>query len=267
MFAWYHGYYVICIDPEKIQAFLKNKEKPRLEINRAKIRWTPTRNREHNTTDFTRRKLAPKEIRKATKSAVKKSLKTKRKIDEYSTTSNILSASTNENSTEPVNVDRVYPLEDAQVEIIEDEKTASDQKDICLGKNEASSDDDVFPQSIQLLPRGIHLSSGDSEDDDMLIRINKDDVQFLSSDEEVNQLLRQLPSSEDDDEKTPLCISSDDDFMEVQIVISSSENDKSSSDYSENSSSDEYFSPSSSSGTSEESESSSSGESESSTEL
>jgi len=264
MFSWYHGCYVICIDPEKIQAFLENKKKPRLEINPAKIRWTATKHREHLMTGLTRKKTAPKEI-KATKSMVKKIMKTrKRKIEEYSTTSDIPSASTNKSLPIPVNVDHIYPLKDAQVRIIDDEKIVSDYKDNSLCDDsieKVSSDDDFFQQKIQILPRGIHLSSGDSEDDDMLIKINEDDAQFLSSDEEVNRLLQFLPSSEGEDEgeKTPLCISSDDDFMEVQIVISSSDKEKSSSDYYESSSGDQY---SNSTNSSEESESSSGEEGE-----
>lgn len=263
MFSWYRGYYVICIDPEKIEGFLKNKVKPRLEINRAKIRWTPTKNRKHHLTDCARRKPAPKKITKATKSTFKKSMEI-RKIDEYSSASNILSASINKNLPEPANVDLDFPLKDGQVLIIDEEKTESDQKNMIICDNEVerlSSDEDFFPQTIQLLPRGIQLSSGDSEDDDMLIKINKDEAQFLSSDEEVNRLLQLLPKSDEEGEKTPLCISSDDDFMEVQIVLSSSDNDKSSSDSSESSSSDQYSSPSSSSGTSNYSESSTSSES------
>jgi hypothetical protein len=268
MFSWYRGYYVICIDPEKIEGFLKNKEKPRLEINRAKIRWTPTKNQKHHLTDFARRKPAPKKITKATKSTIKKSMEIrKRKIDEYSSASNILSASINKNLPEPANVDLDFPLKEGQVLIIDDAKTESDQKNMILCDNDVervSSDEDFFPQTIQLLPRGIQLSSGDSEDDDMLIKINKDEAQFLSSDEEVNRLLPLLPKSDEEGEKTPLCISSDDDFMEVKIVISSSDNDKSSSDSTESSSSDQYSSPSSSSGSSNYSDSSTSSESASS---
>ena len=268
MFSWYHGYYVICIDPEQIKGFLKNKEKPRLEINQEKIRWTPAKNRKHHLTDWERRRPAPKNITKATKSTIKKSIEVrKRKIDEYSSTSNIPSSSINKNLPEPAIVDHILPLKDGQVLIIDEEKTESDQTNMIFCDNDVerfSSDEEFFPQTIQLLPRGIQLSSGDSEDDDMLIKINKDEAQFLSSDEEVNRLLPLLPKSDEEDEKTPLCISSDDDFMEVQIVISSSDNDKSSSEDSESSSGDEYSSPSSSSGSSNYSESSSSSESASS---